>query len=237
MKALIADYPPGEQVGWHCHAQAQLMHASEGMMLVGTEQGDWAIPTGHALWVPAQVGHQVRMAGAVSMRTLLVPPGVAVALPGRCRVIEVSALLRHLILAASSADAALHPARQHHLLGLIGHELNAARQVNAHVPMPADTRLQGLCTAVLEAPGQELTLEQCGHRLNMSSRTLARLFQRELGMSFGEWRTRARMVLSAQCLVRGQSVLRVALEHGYQSPSAFATTFKRTLGYSPRECR
>ncbi|UFH48222.1 cupin domain-containing protein [Pseudomonas sp. KNUC1026] len=72
---LVSDYSPGEQVGWHCHGQAQLIHASEGTMLVGTEQGDWAIPTGHALWVPAQVGHQVRMAGAVCMRTLLVPPG------------------------------------------------------------------------------------------------------------------------------------------------------------------
>jgi AraC-like DNA-binding protein len=67
----------------------------------------------------------------------------------------------------------------------------------------------------------------------MSARTLARLFQREVGMSYGEWRARTRMILSQQCLADGKPILNVALEHGYQSASAFAAMFKRILGYNP----
>ena len=64
---------------------------------------------------------------------------------------------------------------------------------------------------------------------------MARLFQRELGMSYGEWRARARVMLSQQCLAQGQPILNVALEHGYQSASAFTAMFKRILGYAPSD--
>jgi AraC-like DNA-binding protein len=56
-------------------------------------------------------------------------------------------------------------------------------------------------------------------------------------MNFGDWRTRVRMVLSLQRLIAGASVLEVALEHGYQSPSAFSQTFKRVLGQLPSQYR
>ncbi len=36
-------------------------------------------------------------------------------------------------------------------------------------------------------------------------------------------------MLSQQCLADGQPILNVALEHGYQSASAFAAMFKRIL--------
>ncbi|WNW11378.1 helix-turn-helix transcriptional regulator [Pseudomonas sp. DTU_2021_1001937_2_SI_NGA_ILE_001] len=231
MQTLTQDYRHGDVVASHCHAQAQLIHASAGVMLVGTEQGDWVIPPGHALWVPAGVAHEVRMTGAVSMRTLLVPTHHS----NQCLVIEVSTLLRELILAASIRP--VDPLRQQHLLALIDLELQAARQVPAYIPLPRDRRLRRLCTELLDEPARELTLEQCGQRLNMSARTLARGFQRELGMSLGEWRTRTRMILSQQRLLRGVPIIEVALEHGYQSPSAFAATFKRVLGHSPRHCQ
>jgi len=36
-------------------------------------------------------------------------------------------------------------------------------------------------------------------------------------------------------LAQGQSVLRVALELGYESPGAFSAMFRRTLGVSPSD--
>jgi len=61
-----------------------------------------------------------------------------------------------------------------------------------------------------------------GQLRSTCSRTLARLFLREVGMSFGEWRKRARLLLSMGRLAAGASILEVALEHGYQSSSAFS---------------
>jgi AraC-like DNA-binding protein len=54
-----------------------------------------------------------------------------------------------------------------------------------------------------------------------------------LGMSFGQWLRRMRLLLSLPRLAAGVSVLQVALEHGYDSPSAYSAMFRRTLGIAP----
>jgi AraC-like DNA-binding protein len=63
---------------------------------------------------------------------------------------------------------------------------------------------------------------------------LARLFQRETGMSFGRWRERARIAEALARLAEGDSVQRVAHALGYESPSAFTAMFRRRLGQPPQ---
>ncbi len=99
--------------------------------------------------------------------------------------------------------------------------------------MPNDRRLAVLCQKLIDDPSCPATLEGLAAQIHVSSRTLARLFQRELGMSFGAWRRRSRLVLALPRLAAGASVLEVALEHGYDSPSAFSAMFRRMVGVSP----
>ncbi|MBK4994701.1 AraC family transcriptional regulator [Pseudomonas sp. S37] len=227
MQALGMDYGHGDEVPSHCHTEDQLIYAASGVMRVSSEEGNWVIPGGHALWVPAGVSHAIRMQGVVCMRTLLLDAHIE-----RCQVIVVSGLLRELVLAASRM---LDRRDGEHARALILGELATARRIDAFVPTPQHPRLRGWCERFLRDPAQDLTLEQCGAQLNMSARSVARLFQREVGMSYGEWRARARVMLSQQCLAAGQPILNVALEHGYQSASAFAAMFKRILGYAPSD--
>jgi AraC-like DNA-binding protein len=99
--------------------------------------------------------------------------------------------------------------------------------------MPQDPRLLRLCERLIANPSQSVTLEALAADIHVTGRTLSRLFHRELGMSFGDWLRRMRLLLSLPRLAAGASVLQVALEHGYDSPSAFAAMFRRTLGVSP----
>ena len=41
-------------------------------MLVSTREGTWAVPPQRAVWMSAGDTHEIRMAGAVAMRTLYV---------------------------------------------------------------------------------------------------------------------------------------------------------------------
>ncbi|MNI29118.1 DNA-binding transcriptional regulator SoxS [compost metagenome] len=52
-------------------------------------------------------------------------------------------------------------------------------------------------------------------------------------MSFGQWRQRACVVLALTRLSSGDSITRIALDFGYESPAAFSTMFRRILGQSP----
>ena len=62
----------------------------------------------------------------------------------------------------------------------------------------------------------------------MNERTLARTFKRETGMTHGAWCRHARLLLSLPRLAAGTPILELALEHGYDSPSAFAAMFRGT---------
>ena len=64
--------------------------------------------------------------------------------------------------------------------------------------------------------------------------TLTRMFRRETGQSFSAWRQRVRLLEALARLGAGESVTNVALDVGYDSPSAFTAMFRRELGAAPR---
>src|SRR5277367_6235733 len=84
----------------HYHPEDQLIFASRGVMTVRTRQGIWVVPPLRAVWIPAGTSHSVVMSGPVSMRTLYFLPGLARVVPRKCFVMNVSPLLKELIVHA-----------------------------------------------------------------------------------------------------------------------------------------
>jgi AraC-like ligand binding domain len=82
----------------HYHDCDQLAFAGQGVMTVETAEGIWILPPSRALWIPSRVRHMVRMSGTVSLRTLYLKPKLARGLPRACTVVDISPLLKELIL-------------------------------------------------------------------------------------------------------------------------------------------
>ena len=97
---LMHDYAAGRVIKLHFHEADQLVYASRGVMTVRTKDGIWVVPTDRAVWIPARIPHTIAMSGIVAMRTLYLRKRLAKALPRNCCVVNVSALLRELILRA-----------------------------------------------------------------------------------------------------------------------------------------
>jgi AraC-like DNA-binding protein/mannose-6-phosphate isomerase-like protein (cupin superfamily) len=232
--ALASDHPNGEHIPPHSHPRAQLIHTLTGVMTVISGGQSWVVPTGRAVWMPAGSEHAIRIAGDVTMRTVFIEPDARPGLPTVCEVVEVSPFLREALVSAIRIplDYAWG-GRDERVMELILDEIITAPRLRLTVPMPRDPRLIRLCEKMIADPSAEVTLESLAAEIHVSGRTLARLFHRELGTSFGDWRRRMRLLLSLPRLAAGASVLEVALEHGYDSPSAFAAMFRRTLGMSP----
>ncbi len=219
----------------HHHPRAQLIYAGEGVMRVETDAGCWVVPPLRGVWVPGMTDHRVVMLGAVAMRTLYFRQDAAPELPQTCCLVEVRPLLRELIYALVAEPVDYDRAGRAGLIAaLILKELRFLRVEALHLPMPADPRLQRLCRALIEQPDARATMETWADGLATSSRTLARLFHRETGMSFSHWRQQARLVEALARLSKGEPVARVADRLGYRSASAFTAMFKRTLGVEPR---
>lgn len=232
--AWADSYRAGFHVTPHRHRRAQLLYAAAGVMRVTTPEGSWIVPPHRAVWVPPATTHSIRMSSAVSMRTLFIEPGAAQTLPAKCCVASVSPLLRELILRAMDLPLLYDlGGPEGRLIRLILDEIRALPILPLHLPVPSEPRLAKICRALLDHPEDRREIEAWGRIVGASGRTLARLFQREIGMSFGTWRQQARLIEALARLGTGEPVTTVALDLGYESPSAFTAMFRRSLGVTP----
>ena len=116
---------------------------------------------------------------------------------------------------------------------LILDEIAALPTVALDLPLPRDARLGRICRALSAEPGATHTLSDWGREAGASPRTLARLFVKETGLTFAAWRQQARLLAATAMLGAGEPITRIALDLGYESPSAFTAMFKRALGAPP----
>lgn len=233
--AMAYDYAAKDRVPLHEHAKAQLLYAVAGTMTVSTRQGQWVLLPTRAVWVPAGVKHSIRMSGGLRMRSLFFDETTQG--PGdECAVVEVSDLLRELILSMLKEPRRYSmEGRAGHLVALIREELRFTQTLPLHLPWPAEARLKKVCEAMQRRPSLRMSLEHWAAESAMSSRTLARLFQRELGMSFLSWRTQLLLLEAQGRLAQGQSSSRIAHGLGYDSHAAFCAMFRKSLGVSPTQ--
>jgi AraC-like DNA-binding protein len=232
--AMAKEFGDGQSIAPHTHERAQLIFAARGVMTISTPLGSWVVPPQRALWMPAGTVHEIRMAGAVSMRTLYIRPGAGEQLPAAIRVIAVSPLLRELILRACALPVLYDEGgADGRLMSLILDEIAALPSLALDLPMPRDRRLHALCHRLRADPGDTRSLDAWARESGASARTLARLFRKETGLGFADWRQQARLLAAMARLAEGQPIMRIALDLGYDSASAFAAMFKRALGAPP----
>ena len=83
----------------HFHERDQLLFAVHGVMRVRTKNEAWIVPPDRAVYIPARTVHAISVRGGLEMRTLYLIPDAGPGLPVVPIVLEVTDLLRNLVLA------------------------------------------------------------------------------------------------------------------------------------------
>ncbi|PLZ02113.1 AraC family transcriptional regulator [Burkholderia sp. WAC0059] len=224
--------PDSVRIAEHTHGWAQLAYASRGVLRVTTPGTTWMVPPSRAIWIPPRVTHEVLIVEEAFLRTLYVDESIVPRELAACRVVEVSGLLREAIAALDVRD--LPHARERLLCTLALDEIIRSAPLPLAVPMPREKRLRALCEALLADPAHPGSLEHWAAQVGASSRTIARLFRQELGLSFSHWRQQAILARAIPLLNQGKPMSFIAETLGYRSQSAFSAMFRRAFGQSPR---
>lgn len=230
----------GERIDAHRHDDHQIVYAGSGVLAVTTDAGTWFAPGTRALWVPAGCVHAHRAYGHLDLHLVGVPadtdlPGNPLGLdaPG---VLAVSPLLRELILVYTRGPHDDTPERLR-LRTVLLDQLRAAAADSAQrpvpLPAPADPRLAAVCALLHADPADQRTLAALGRAAGAGERTLSRLFRRETGMTFPQWRTQLRLYHALRLLADDVPVTTVAHRCGWSSASAFIDVYRRAYGTSP----
>ena len=223
--------PAGRRFEWHHHDDHQLAWSPEGVLVVRTEGGSHVLPPARALWIPAGVRHETTASGAAVLRTVYIRTRGCPIEWDSPTPVGVSPLLRELI--PHLEDRSLADAKRLHAEAMLFDLLAPLAVTTIDVRLPADERAREVAEALLADPGDRRTLQAWGRHVGASSRTLARAFLSETGLSFGRWRTLARLQAALLDLADGLPVGLVALRVGYRTPSAFIAAFRAQTGVSP----
>jgi AraC-like DNA-binding protein len=168
------------------------------------------------------------------MRTLYLRPKLVRGLPARCFVVNVSPLLKELLLHTCRFPRLNNRvADQRRIIEIIADQLAGADSIPLQLPQPTDRRAVRIARAILAYPGQQTTRDKYCKDCGASKRTVQRLFIAETQMTFGKWRQQLRLLHAMRLLASGEKVIAAALDTGYGSTSAFISMFRKQLGTTP----
>lgn len=225
----------GHQVPSHSHGWGQLLFLTAGLVQVkAIGSGDWIVPPQRAVWIPAYIEHEVHIIHSVKMRNVYISPTATHSLPNHCMVINVSPLLRELIITLAELETLYdEQGASGRLVDVFLDRLKVIEEVPLHLAEPKSKALLRISNAIRTDPSQHYSMEYWANELGLSSRTLARRFNIETGMTYGQWRQQAKLLNALQRISQGDPVANIALDLGYQSQSAFIQMFKKALGKTP----
>ena len=158
-------------------------------------------------------------------------------LPAEPRILALSPLLKEIIVRMMTwvANPEASTAKQR-LVDVLHDEIRSASQMSLHLPLPRDPALKRMAVSIAEDPSENSKgLVALARKAGLSERSLFRNFQKETGLSPGQWRCQMQVLRSLELLAKGRSVTETAFEVGYESVGAFIRAFRRALGVTPTE--
>ena len=219
----------------HKHSWGQLVFSVSGAVRVNTAHATYLVPPARAVWIAPEVVHAVTAVERADLRTVYLHRAPAdSALWLGCRVIEVTPLLRELVMQLAVApEAAQEPSREACIASLVLDELRRANSLRLGLILPQDKRLRRLCEAMLDEPLRHADLDGWAAEVGASARTVSRLFRDELGSSYAQWRSQVLLAHALTLAARKLPMSLIAHELGYASASAFTAMVTRTVGMPP----
>ena len=226
----------------HAHNKDQFLYTEGGVVFLKTAEKSYFLPARHYIWIPAGIRHSIHPSTPdVVMRNLYFPKyDTDQEFYKKINIYPVDDLLNELIMFTNRWNGNIFPveepkyslAKAFKLLlpEISQHELPLA------LPYPNNQKLKDIVTFLESRIEENVSFKTLSQKFNISERTLARLFQKELNMSFIQYYTILRMLTALKLLLDEKlSVNEVALKVGYSSLPTFSNTFNKVIGVRPSE--
>lgn len=226
----------------HAHDKAQFLYTEGGLVYVQTPQKTYYLPARHYMWIAPGVPHSIHPnSPEVVMRNLYFPVTADEnVFFERTAIYPVNDLLLHYLLFTGRWNGNIFRKNRedYTILNAFKYLLPQLGQyaLPLSLPFPKDHRLKAIVEYMSGNLDAAFTFERIAQRFGFSERSLSRLFQRDLQMTFVQYFTILRMLRALHLLIEQRlSVSEIALAVGYSSMPTFSNTFTRIIGMRPTE--
>lgn len=218
----------------HSHPRAQLLYATSGVMNVVVKNEIWVVNPLQGLWIPGNIEHQVTFQENVKLYSVFIDPSCIENLPHHCFSFDMNEFLKQLLFKIISFKKNIQitlPEKK--IMDVFLDELALIKPSSTFLPTSNNIKLKKVIDLLMNDIASKETLEYYADISYISPRTLSRLFIKELGMNFSDWRTRLKLLEAIKRLGEKQPVKEIAFDLGYETTSAFIFMFKKNLGKTP----
>lgn len=224
----------------HEHQKGQLIYIEGGVAYIHLTDKTLVIPARHYTWIPKKLRHVVEMHGSVSIISLFF--GYADDDHPFFRkggIYPINGLLMEMLLYSRKWEGDVFPSdKAFSFLEGIKNILPdiSKKALPISLPTTKNERMQPVIAYIREHVTEPLTMAELCRQTGFSSRTLARLFQETMKISFLQYCKLLRMVMAIELMLEtDRSLSEIAYMIGYDNLSSFSNIFNRMTGMRPSE--
>lgn len=230
------------QIEEHLHKKGQFLYTEGGVVFLKTSEKSYFLPARHYIWIPAGIKHSIHPSSShVVMRNLYFPKYETDSeFYDKINIYPVNDLLIELIMFTNRWTGNIFPVEEPKYsiakaFKLILPEISQS-ELPLALPYPQNEKLKEIISYLEKNISENINFKELSEKFIISERTLARLFQKDLNMSFIQYYTILRMLTALRLLLDEKlSVNEVALRVGYSSLPTFSNTFNKIIGLRPSE--
>jgi len=226
----------------HKHRKGQLTYVEGGIAYISFKDKTYVIPARHYVWIPKDLEHslQVRFT-ATAVRTLYFfsKNDEKSSFYNVMGIYPVNNLLLEMINYTEKWKEHILPNNKGYaFLAAIKEILPEISKTPLPIALPTtqDERMRPIILYIEKHLSENLTLEKLSKEFGLSERSLSRLFQSKLQMSFQQYLKSVRIVRGIAIMLQTtKSLSEIAYETGYGSISAFSKAFNQMTNMRPSD--
>ncbi len=225
----------------HTHKKGQLIYIEGGIAYIHLTHKTLVIPARHYVWIPAGMVHFVEMHRSAITRTIYFYSHDDGSNPFYTKggIYPINTLLLQMLIYSERWTGDVRPDEPaFNFLAGIKSILPEISQKALPVALPTteNTRMYPVLNYMNANLYEPLTLTSVSNKTGFSERTLSRLFQSTLHISFLQYFKLLKMVKAIELMLQTDlSMSEIAYKLGYNSLSAFSAIFYQLTNTRPSE--
>lgn len=224
----------------HQHDKAQLLLVYGGIAYLQTNEKDFYIPSNHYIWIPKSYPHNLMFnTQDLYIINIYFPKEKASDFYDELGIYPVSKLLAEMLSFSEKWQGDYYKGSwEFEFLSTLKKVLSKEnlKKFSIQLPTTEDQRLNGIIDSFKNRLNENLSLERIAQQSGMSVRSVTRLFQTKLQITFVQYVKMLRIIRAMELIKDTDlNMTEIAYEIGYSNISAFSNNFQQLTNMRPTE--
>ncbi|WP_313265310.1 helix-turn-helix domain-containing protein [Sphingobacterium sp.] len=237
---LVMRQQTEQQLPAHQHDKAQLLLVYGGIAYLQTDAKDFYIPSNHYIWIPKNYPHNLMFnTQDLSIINVYFPDKKTDSFYDELGIYPVSRLLAEMLTFSEKWQGDYFKGSWEFeflltLKGVLSKE--NLKKFSIQLPTTDDQRLNAIIDNLRNRLNEDLNLDTVAQQSGMSVRSLTRLFQTKLHITFVQYLKMLRIIRAMELIKDTDlNMTEIAYEIGYSNISAFSNNFQQLTNMRPTQ--